>query len=64
MTFGLFKVWSNLCPSCCANTGRQLHGICKYEIAVSSGGRTVAHGPLVRCPYVHTSVTGSYLAEF
>ena len=22
MTFDLFMVWSNLCPSCCSNTGR------------------------------------------
>ena len=34
--------WSNLCPSCCGNTGRLLHGICKY-----AGERIVAHGPLV-----------------
>ena len=26
----LFMIWSNLCPSCCDNTGRLLHGICKY----------------------------------
>ena len=52
MTFGLFMVWSNLCPGCSANTGRKLHGNCKYAIAVLSGGRIVAHGPLVRCPYV------------
>ena len=35
-------VWSNLCPSCCGNTGRLLHGICKY-----AGERIVAHGPFV-----------------
>ena len=28
--------------SCCGNTGRLLHGICKY-----AGERIVAHGPLV-----------------
>ena len=22
MTFDLFRAWSNLCPSCCGNTGR------------------------------------------
>ena len=47
MTFDLFMVWSNSCPSCCGNTGRMLHGICKYAIAVLSGVRFVAHGPLV-----------------
>ena len=35
-------VWSNLCPSCYGNTGRLLHGICKY-----AGEQIVAHGPLV-----------------
>ena len=34
MTFDRFMVWSNLCPRCCGNTGRMLHGICKYAIAV------------------------------
>ena len=29
MTFDGFMVWSNLCPSCCGNTGRLLHGMCK-----------------------------------
>ena len=33
MTFDLFMVWSNLFPSCGCNTGRMLHGICKYAIA-------------------------------
>ena len=42
MTFDGFMVWSNMCPSCCGNTGRLLHGICKY-----AGERIVAHGPLV-----------------
>ena len=42
MTFDLFMVWSDLCPSCCGNTGRLLHDICKY-----AGERIVAHGPLV-----------------
>ena len=42
MTFDLFMVWSILCPSCCGNTGRLLHGFCKY-----AGERMVAHGPLV-----------------
>ena len=41
MTFDLFRVWSNLCPSCCGNTGRLLHGICKCA------GERLAHGPLV-----------------
>ena len=45
MTFDLFMVRSNLCPSCCGNTGRLLHGICKY-----AGERIVAHGPLVGFP--------------
>ena len=31
MTFDRFMVWSNLCPSCCGNTGRLLHGVRKYE---------------------------------
>ena len=35
-------VWSDLCPSCCGNTGRMLHGICKY-----AGEQIVAHGSLV-----------------
>ena len=48
MTFDLFMVWSNLCPSCCCNTGRMLYGIFKYAIAfVLSGERIVALGPLV-----------------
>ena len=47
MTFDLYLVWSNLCPICCGNTGRMLHGICKYAIAVLSDERIVAHGPLV-----------------
>ena len=34
MIFDLCVVWSKLCPSCCGNTGRMLHGICKYAIAV------------------------------
>ena len=34
MTFDLYMVWSNLCPSCHGNNGRMLHGICKYAIAV------------------------------
>ena len=34
MTFDLLMLWSNLCPSCGCNTGRMLHGICKYTIAV------------------------------
>ena len=42
MTFDLFMVWSNLCPSCYGNTGRLLHGIYKY-----AGEQIVAHGPLV-----------------
>ena len=42
MTFDLFMVWSNLCPSCCGNTGGLLHGICKY-----AGERIVAYGSLV-----------------
>ena len=42
MTFDLFMVWSDLCPSCCCNTGRLLHGICKYAVE-----RSVAHGPHV-----------------
>ena len=42
MTFYLFMVWSIFCPSCCGDTGRLLHGICKY-----TGERLVAHGPLV-----------------
>ena len=42
MTFDLFMIWSNLCPSCCGNTGRLLHGICKY-----AGERIVSHGLLV-----------------
>ena len=33
-------LWSNLYPSCCGNTGRLLHGICKY-----AGERVVARGP-------------------
>ena len=33
MTFDLFMVWSDLCPSCCDNTGRMLHSICKCAIA-------------------------------
>ena len=45
MTFDLFMVWSVLYPSCCGNTGRMLHGSCKYEIAVLSGERIEAHGP-------------------
>ena len=47
MTFDLFMVWSNLCPSCCGNTGRMLHGICKYAITVLSGELIMAYGPLV-----------------
>ena len=42
MTFDLFMVWSNLCPSYSGNTGRLLHGICKY-----AGEQIVALGPLV-----------------
>ena len=41
MTFDLFMV-SNLCPSCCGNTERLLHGICKH-----ASERIVAHGSLV-----------------
>ena len=42
MTFDLFMVWSNLSPSYFGNTGRLLHGICKY-----AGEQIVANGPLV-----------------
>ena len=42
MTFDIFLVWSDLCPSSCGNSGRLLHAICKY-----AGERIVAHGPLV-----------------
>ena len=42
MIFDRFMVWSDLCPSCCGNTGRLLHGIYKY-----AGEQIVAHGPLV-----------------
>ena len=38
MTFDLFMIWSNLCPSCYGNTGRLFHGICKY-----AGERIMAH---------------------
>ena len=41
LTFDFFMIWSYLCPSC-GNTGRLLHGICKY-----AGERILAHGPLV-----------------
>ena len=44
MTFDLFMVWSNLCPSCCGNTGRMLQ-ICNS--CFLSDERIVAHGPLV-----------------
>ena len=69
MTFDLFMVSSNLCPSCDATTtGRMLHGICKYAIAVVvffffffffflflSGERIVVHGPLgIYCIYSYT----------
>ena len=49
MTFDLFMVWSNLCPTCCGNTGRLLHSICRCCIAFT-GERIVAHGPLVSSP--------------
>ena len=42
MTFDLFYGMVKLCPSYCGNTGRLLHGICKY-----AGERIVAHGSLV-----------------
>ena len=42
-----FMLWSNLCPSCCGNTGRMLHGICKYAIAVFI--RWVNCGPWTSC---------------
>ena len=42
MTFDSFIVWSNLCRSCCGNTGRLLHDICKY-----ADEQIVAHLPLV-----------------
>ena len=39
MTFDLFRIWSNLCPSCCGNTGRILHlRVCKsyfYHVSES-----------------------------
>ena len=47
MTFDLFMVWSNVYPSCCGNTGRLLHGICKY-----AGERIMVHGPLVFLSFV------------
>ena len=34
VTFDLFTAGSDLCPSCCGNTGRMLHGICRYAMAV------------------------------
>ena len=40
MTSDLFIAWLNLCPICCGNTGRLLHGICRHVKAV----RIVAHG--------------------
>ena len=32
--FDLFTAWSNLCVSCCGNTGRMLHGNCRYAMGV------------------------------
>ena len=56
MTFDLFMVWSNLCPICCGNTGRLLHGICKY-----GGEHIVAHGPLVRIVLTCQGNSNEYL---
>ena len=50
MTFDLFIVWSNLRPSCYGNTGRMLHGICKYAIAVFI--RWANCGPWISCSYL------------
>ena len=47
MTFDPFMVCTNLCPSCGGNTGRMLHGVFKYAIAVLSDERIEAHEPLV-----------------
>ena len=47
ITFDFFMTWSNLCPSCCGNTGRMLHGICKCAITVLSGEVIMVYGPLV-----------------
>ena len=47
MTIDLFMEWSDLCPSCCGNTGRMLHGICKYAIAVFI--RLANCGPWASC---------------
>ena len=32
MTFDIFMTQSDLCPSCCCNTCRMLHGICRYAM--------------------------------
>ena len=34
MTFDLFMALSNFCPSWCGNTGRKMHDICRYAMAV------------------------------
>ena len=47
MTFELSTAWSDLCLSCCGSTGRMLHGMCRYAMAVYLGEQIVAHGPLV-----------------
>ena len=48
MTFDLFTMWSNLYSSCYGNTGRMLHGICRYVLWLFYLGECiVAHEPLV-----------------
>ena len=48
MTFDLFMVWSNLCPSYCGNTKRLLPGIFKY-----AGERIMARGPFQFSSVLH-----------
>ena len=47
MTFDLFMIWSNLCPSCCCNTGRSCMAFADMQWLFLSGEGIVAHGPLV-----------------
>ena len=45
--FTFFTAWSNFYPCCCGNTGKMLHGICRYAMAVLL--RWANYGPWASC---------------
>ena len=55
MTLDLLTVWSNVCPSCCDNTGRSCMVFADMQYLFLSVERIVAHGLLVFLPHSNSS---------